>query len=1349
MVAIRIEERAQNEFNAVVSFDGSGDYPVKIADPFSPEEEACLEWYFEEHLRFPFTDQVKAREAGESLKAYGEGLFSQVFADRDAFAEYRTAARQGLDRLHIEIVGSPEFHHPHWEALKDPDLPKPLCLYAPMVRRSREPQTYPAGAAPSPTINLLVVTARPHVERDVGYRTITRPLVEALRAARLPVDIDIVRPGTYRALSEHLKHKGAGFYHVVHFDLHGALLSHEKFQKAGQAEQFVFRARYDRPDLPAYGGEKAFLFFEDESAAPHGGDDTKRRADPAEASEVAERLLLPYRIPIVILNACQSGKQTGDAETSLAARLMQAGVQTVLGMAYSVTVSAAKTMMPKLYGALSEGEPLDRAILAARGELEAIKIRRAYYNQQIALEDWLLPVVYQHKASPLALSEFTPQQREAWLREKQAQYRPRQPTYGFFGRDVDILRIEKRLLGADGGNILLVRGMGGAGKSTLLHHLGAWWQQTGLLDRVFYFGWDEKAWTRQQILHAIAGTLYDAGRFHGSFLPLGEDLQQEDVAETLRGGGHLLILDNLESITGSPLAVPNALSPEEQGKLRAFLSRLRGGRTLVLFGSRGGEDWLAPATFGVNVHTLQGLDAEAASDLAERVLVRHGATARRKEPKFRDLMTLLAGYPLALEVVLANLKTRSPTEVLAALEEGAAGLDAGGADKTENILHCIEYSHGNLSAEAQGLLACLAPFTGVIFQPMLDTYAQQLRAQPPLAHLPFGHWQAVLKEAIDWGLLTADPDVPGFLRIQPVLPYFLRQHLSEPARAAEREAIETAFRQHYDGVTRAVSGLLRSKEAQERTRGRFFADREYTNFSTALRLALRQQVSIRKPFVLLSHYLDVVHDEPRGLELADMVIEGLSAWPEEKLTGRLGLELIGAIDNAAKRYLLLKRYPEAEAGYKRALKMWTRAAEAEPEWRKLGSSIYHQLGIVAQEQRRWAEAEGYYKQALAIKVEFNDRHSQASTYHQLGRVAQEQRRWAEAEGYYKQALAIKVEFNDRYSQASTYHQLGRVAQEQRRWAEAEGYYKQALAIYVEFNDRLFAGLDLPPAGQGGGGAAAVGGGGGLLQAGAGDLCRVQRPAIRRPRPTTSWAWWRRSSGGGRRRRATTSRRWRSRSSSTTGIRRPRPTTSWAGWRRSSGGGRRRRATTSRRWRSYVEFNARYEQASTYHRLGIVAQEQRRWAEAEGYYKQALAIYVEFNARYEQASTYHQLGIVAQEQRRWAEAEGYYKQALAIYVEFNARYEQASTYHGLGIVAQEQRRWAEAEQYYRNDLELSKEFEDWHGVGITIGSIARLWRKSGGATIPTMVAGVLGVPQAEAEQLLKKALDGGEASNAES
>jgi hypothetical protein len=40
-----------------------------------------------------------------------------------------------------------------------------------------------ARAGESPTLNLLVVTARPGEALDVGYRTITRPLVATLRQA--------------------------------------------------------------------------------------------------------------------------------------------------------------------------------------------------------------------------------------------------------------------------------------------------------------------------------------------------------------------------------------------------------------------------------------------------------------------------------------------------------------------------------------------------------------------------------------------------------------------------------------------------------------------------------------------------------------------------------------------------------------------------------------------------------------------------------------------------------------------------------------------------------------------------------------------------------------------------------------------------------------------------------------------------------------------------------------------------------------------------------------------------------------------------------------------------------------
>ena len=119
--------------------------------------------------------------------------------------------------------------------MKDPKLAQPLALQAAMFRKNIQPQTQAISLRPSPTINLLIVTARPSGKRDVGYRTISRPLIDVLNRTSLPVQVEILRPGTYRALENHLrtiteKH-GEGFYHVIHFDVHGTLLSHEQLHK--------------------------------------------------------------------------------------------------------------------------------------------------------------------------------------------------------------------------------------------------------------------------------------------------------------------------------------------------------------------------------------------------------------------------------------------------------------------------------------------------------------------------------------------------------------------------------------------------------------------------------------------------------------------------------------------------------------------------------------------------------------------------------------------------------------------------------------------------------------------------------------------------------------------------------------------------------------------------------------------------------------------------------------------------------------------------------------------------------------------------------------------------------------
>src|SRR2546422_767408 len=134
-----------------------------------------------------------------------------------------------------------------------------------MIRKNLQDQPIQASVQPSPTINLLIVTARPFGRRDAGYRTISRPLVEALLQSKLPVKIDMVRPGTYRALENHLRattaQHGVGYYQVIHFDVHGNVLTYEQLKVGEKANPYLYNDRYARPNIQPYEGLKAYLTF--------------------------------------------------------------------------------------------------------------------------------------------------------------------------------------------------------------------------------------------------------------------------------------------------------------------------------------------------------------------------------------------------------------------------------------------------------------------------------------------------------------------------------------------------------------------------------------------------------------------------------------------------------------------------------------------------------------------------------------------------------------------------------------------------------------------------------------------------------------------------------------------------------------------------------------------------------------------------------------------------------------------------------------------------------------------------------------------------------------------------------
>jgi len=1297
VITIREEQQVDDGFLANLRIDGR-DYPnIKVSDPFLKSEEDSLEWYFEQWLRFPMLDTTRAADVAASIREYGTRLFDQIFADRRAYADY-ARLRDNLGALRFEIEGiNPEFQALHWEALRDAELPRPLAVDCVMVRKSTKPTAVMAAVNQSPTLNVLMVTARPS-KNDVAYRVISRPLIEALGNSLLPVKIDLLRPATFEGLSRHLEDKEAGHYHMIHFDCHGALLTYDQCNvenKAG-ADALTFKQRYGRTQIDSYSGMKAFLVLE-------GNEDGEQ--DLVEATELAD-LLTGKRIPVCMLNACQSGKQLGTEtglvedyrETSLGSRLMAAGMQMVVAMGYSVTVTAAKVMMAAVYEQIFNKKLLEDAVRLGRRELFNQKERSAYFNYAIPLEDWLLPVVYGTQQVNLNLREFTAREEEAYFESLGRAFQFVQPEYEFVGRDLDILRIEKALARH---NMLLLQGMGGTGKTTLLNFLREWWEKTHFADgekgeQIFYFGYDERAWTLEQILFELGQRLYD--RFEmGRFQAMSQAAQVPKLVALLRGAGHVLILDNLESVTGEPLAIPNTLPQAEQAKLRDFLKKLAGGRTRVIFGSRCGEDWLKAATFQQNVYGLRGLDQEARTLLAQKILARHVSQrvkAIEADPEFTRLMKVLAGYPLALEVVLPNLKSQLPSQVLDALQAADFDLDSGSEDKTKSILKCVEYSHSNLSPDAQRLLICLAPFTGFINRQYLPNYGKELQKLEPFQDYDFANFDAAIQEAINWGLLEGMDEENCLLTIQPIFPYFLKTKLASLDEAT-RKALQEGFKNHYQGLAASYYQWMRSRDPEERQLGVFFCRLEYENIYNALQTCLANQESI-DIFFCLCQYFETINDIQSNLKLSEFVCKAQESYSTRIREGEYGYQIGFALHRLASRYQEIKQYQQAKIYYEKALESYKVLKETEERDKKIWSaSTYQQLGWVAQELREYEEARQNYQQALAINIEFGDRHSQASTYGQLGTLAQELREYEEARQNYQQALAIFIQFGDRYSQARTYGQLGVLAQELREYEEARQNYQQALAIFIEFGDHYSQARSYHNLG-----AVAQA----LREYGEARQNYQQALAIfiefgdRHSQADTYYKL------------GTLAQELREYEEA--------------------------RQNYQQALAIFIEFGNRYSQAYTYEGLGVLARKLREYGKARQNFQQALAIFIEFGDRYEQAGTYYELGIVAQELREYEEAQQNYQQTLAIYIEFGDRYSQASTYGQLGLLAEAENNFTEAGQNLLQALEIFAQFQDQHSVEMAVSVLSLIYQATQDQSLLEAMAKVLGVTVEDILQALE-------------
>lgn len=707
-VFIRITEQKftlPNQFQLEVAFEDTFRFEIEWENPLLPEEHKQIEWYFEEYMSEPYIAQTRVNSTINKLETYGEALFLSILGKKDIYYHFRRLVETyNYDRIVIELMGSSsEFHQIMWECMREKEAPPLASRNVQFVRKNHLKHAYEARVKPGPYINLLIVTARPGEEKDVNPHTIQRPLINQIADAGMKVRSHVLRPGTYQALIEHLREIGPEHYHIIHFDLHGSVLTHEALKKKRDEDQQIrfrafdfhsqsFQVNWGVKDIPEYEGEKAFLFFESEEIGI---------AVPIPAGQIAQQLETA-RIPVCILNACQSAKQAAASkEQSLAKALIDTGMQFVLAMGYSISVTAANILMKTLYEEVLKGKPIENAITTGRAALYMDKNRSALLGQTIELEDWLLPIAYQNRPVDFNLTKFKAHEEEKFLYRQHSRHKQPKFPYGFQGRELDILKIEKLLI--DPFNYksrkhLLLRGMVGVGKSSLLKYLAWWWEETQWVEGVIFLEIGKRNWDWESMLEQMVEQISISRPELKSELEHTDPiLIEQRILNVFRQSYWGLIIDqnNPDSIN-----LREGLSAQVAQCLCDFLKQLSA-KTFAIFGSRNDETWLSEGIFQHNVYQLHGLRKDEQYLMAKAIAKTHNISWNTllEDPKSRfeieRLMDLMQGFPSVLAKVIPLLNQYHPPRLIEAYLSGELWEKSKKLKKTMKFKYnlFISYSH--------------------------------------------------------------------------------------------------------------------------------------------------------------------------------------------------------------------------------------------------------------------------------------------------------------------------------------------------------------------------------------------------------------------------------------------------------------------------------------------------------------------------------------------------------------------------------------------------------------------------------------------------------------------------------
>jgi predicted ATPase/class 3 adenylate cyclase/Flp pilus assembly protein TadD len=601
----------------------------------------------------------------------------------------------------------------------------------------------------------------------------------------------------------------------------------------------------------------------------------------------------------------------------------------------------------------------------------------------------------------------------------------------FVGRDADLRALAQRF--EDGARLVTVIGIGGTGKTRFVTRFA--WTWLGDWPGGSWFCDLSEARNVEGIAYAVART-FD--------VPLGKGDFVAQLGHAIAGRGRcLVVLDNFEQVAE------------------------HAGETLGRWLDRAGE-----ATFLVTSRAVLGLPGESTLalptlDEAEAVAL-FAARAVQAKPDFAlsdadrpavaDLVRLLDGLPLAIELAAARVRVMAPKTLLQRMTERFKLLaSAGGRTSRQATLKAtLDWSWDLLSADERAALAQLSVFEG----------AFPLEAAEGVLDLG-GAWAVdVLQGLVDKSLVRrlAEDRFDLLVSVQEYAAPKLGdggaaevRHGAWYARYGTEEALDTPDAR---GVPQAASHLGNVLVACRRAIARGDGD-----VAVATLQAAWDVLWMRGPVSLGAELAAAVAAMP-SLSPRHRCIVSRVLGATAKLNGRAAdarahheqaIRLAREVGDARTEVLSLGALGNLDAEQGRPADALPRyeagiAAARRAGYRRLEAIQLGNVGILFGETGRSVEAREHYEAALAVSREVGDLRNEGHVLSNLGILHRLQGRPEEARAHAEAALRLAREVGDRRNEAVVLNGLGVQARQQGDVEEARICYEAALKVTREVGD---------------------------------------------------------------------------------------------------------------------------------------------------------------------------------------------------------------------------------------------------------------------------------------------------------